>query len=159
MLGWSQEWRYKNDTILYKTVSLFWNYGAMCFDRRRFHRLVDWPKFDWPTKLGCQLTDRNYWKFSWKFWRLSYLIHRMRQAWDEYLKWCLHRRQNIKCCCCRQQWRFEKMGRFLLKSHRSAKRPDPHRLCKRTFMFEIGMIDQIMRYLIVVVLWQLSHER
>jgi len=25
-------------------------------------------------------------------------------------------------------------------------------------MFKIGMIDQIMRYLIVVVLWQLSQE-
>jgi len=25
-------------------------------------------------------------------------------------------------------------------------------------MFEIGLIDQIMRYLMVVVLWQLSQE-
>ncbi len=32
-------------------------------------------------------------------------------------KWCLHRRENIKCCRHRQP--FEKMGEFLLKSHRS----------------------------------------
>jgi hypothetical protein len=37
------------------------------------------------------------------------------------VKWCLHRRENITCCCCCQRWRFEKMGGFLLKSHRSAK--------------------------------------
>jgi hypothetical protein len=54
------------------------------------------------------------------------------------VKCCLHRRQHIKCCRCRQRWRFEKMGRFLLKSHRSAKTPDPHRLCKRTFKRDVA---------------------
>ena len=48
-------------------------------------------------------------------------------------KWCLHRRENITHSRCRQRWRFEKMGEFLLKSHRSAKLLDPNRLCERTF--------------------------
>ncbi len=30
-----------------------------------------------------------------------------------------------------QQWRFEKMGGFLLKSHRSAKSLDPNHVCER----------------------------
>ncbi len=42
------------------------------------------------------------------------------------LKWCLHRWENITCCRCHQRWRFEKMGEFLLKSHRSAKSLDPN---------------------------------
>jgi len=38
-----------------------------------------------------------------------------------------------------QQWRFEYMGEFLLKSHCSAKMPDPNRVCKRTFIVYIGV--------------------
>jgi hypothetical protein len=53
-------------------------------------------------------------------------------ATGHQLKWYLHRRENITCCCCRQQWRFENMGGFLLKLHRSAKSLDPNRLCERT---------------------------
>jgi hypothetical protein len=49
-----------------------------------------------------------------------------------YLKWFLHRRENITCCCCRQRWRFEKMGGFLLKLHCSVKSLDPNRVCERT---------------------------
>jgi hypothetical protein len=48
------------------------------------------------------------------------------------LKWCLHRRENIKRCRYRQRWRFEKMVKFLLKLHRSAKSLDPHRVCEQT---------------------------
>jgi len=48
------------------------------------------------------------------------------------LKWYLYRQENITCCCCCQRWRFEKMGAFLLKSHRSAKSLDPNRVCEWT---------------------------
>jgi len=49
------------------------------------------------------------------------------------LKWHLHRRENIICCHYCQQWRFEKIGEFLLLSHRSAKLEDPNCMCKQTF--------------------------
>ncbi len=49
------------------------------------------------------------------------------------VKWYLHRRENIIRCCYRQQWQFEKMGEFLLKSHLSAKSLYPNHVCKRTF--------------------------
>jgi hypothetical protein len=35
-------------------------------------------------------------------------------------------------------WRFEKMGKFLLKSHRSVKSLDPHHLCEQTFIDPLG---------------------
>jgi hypothetical protein len=50
------------------------------------------------------------------------------------LKWYLHRRENITCCRCCQWWWFEKMGGFLLKSHRSAKSLDPNRMCEWTLI-------------------------
>ncbi len=59
--------------------------------------------------------------------RASLLDHRL-----HYLKWCLHRRENITCCCCCQRWLFEKMGGFLLKLHCSAKSLDPKSVCERT---------------------------
>jgi hypothetical protein len=52
------------------------------------------------------------------------------------LKWCLHRRENITCYHCRQRWRFEKIGGFLLKSHRSEKLLDPNRVCERTLQVD-----------------------
>ncbi len=63
-----------------------------------------WPRSEKRFGLG-RGCDR-----SWKFWHLSYLIHKIWHAWDEYL------------------------------------------------MLKIGMIEQIMRYLIVIVLWQMSEE-
>ncbi len=39
---------------------------------------------------------------------------------------------NITCCRYRQQWRFEEMGKFLLKSHRSAKSLDSNHVCEQT---------------------------
>ncbi len=47
-------------------------------------------------------------------------------------KWCLHRRENITCCRCHQRWRFEKMGGFLVKLHRSTKSLDTNRICEQT---------------------------
>jgi hypothetical protein len=41
-------------------------------------------------------------------------------------------RENTKHCRYLQQWRFEKMGKFLLKLHRSAKSLDPHHVCEQT---------------------------
>ncbi len=52
------------------------------------------------------------------------------------LKWCLHRQENITCCRCHQRWRFEKMGGFLLKSHRSVKSLDPNGVCEWTLMYQ-----------------------
>jgi hypothetical protein len=40
-----------------------------------------------------------------------------KSSWRRYL----HRREKIKRCHYRQQWQFEKMGKFLLKSHHSVK--------------------------------------
>jgi hypothetical protein len=50
-----------------------------------------------------------------------------------FVKWCLHRQENIYCCCYHQRWQFKKIGEFLMKSHRSAKSLDPHCVCVRTF--------------------------
>ncbi len=59
------------------------------------------------------------------------------------LKWCLHRRENITRCRCRQGWRFEKMGGFLLKSHRSAKSLDPNRMCEWTLSEDLIYANKV----------------
>ncbi len=53
------------------------------------------------------------------------------------LKWCLHRRENIIRWRYHQQWRFEKMGEFLLKLHCSVKLLDPNCVCKQTFKWHL----------------------
>ncbi len=61
-------------------------------------------------------------------------------GWKPF-KWCLHRPENITCCCYCQRWQFEKMGEFLLKLHRSAKSLDPHCMCVQTF--RIPLLPQV----------------
>ncbi len=67
------------------------------------------------------------------FW-LKFLIEKTIWFTVGLLKLCLHRRENITCCRCRQQWQFEKMGGFLLKLHRSVKLLDPNRVCEWTLI-------------------------
>jgi hypothetical protein len=40
--------------------------------------------------------------------------------------------KTLHVCHYRQRWRFEKIGEFLLKSYRSEKSLDPHRVCVQT---------------------------
>jgi hypothetical protein len=62
----------------------------------------------------------------------------------QIIKGCLYRLVNT--CRCHCQWRFEKTRNFLLKLHRSAKSPDPHRMCiwatKDEFLTGNGFFDR-----------------